>query len=144
MENLLSFLFFTQILRPLQTPPPGAQLLFRSHLFIFSLLQDPNQLTLTEQQLAALSALNEDEEMAPMPSQDEVFGERLEKLTKEFEEDQKRIEKQQNENQMMVEKNLHAKLARRRQRRARLRIEEKEKIAFGGGQEEEINEKNEP
>ena len=45
-------------------------------------------MTLTPAELAALAALNESEELAPPPSSEEVFGEQLEQLNKDFQEDQ--------------------------------------------------------
>ena len=51
-------------------------------------LQNPNAMTLTPAQLAALAALNESEEMAPPPSKEEVFGAQLEEINNQFQEDQ--------------------------------------------------------
>ncbi len=49
---------------------------------------DPNAMTLTPTELAMLAALTKDEELAPPPSDEEVFGEKMEKLNQEFKEDQ--------------------------------------------------------
>ncbi len=45
-------------------------------------------MTLTPSELAALAALTSSEELAPPPSSEEVFGEQIEKINKEFKEDQ--------------------------------------------------------
>ncbi len=113
--------------------------------------QDPNELTLTPTQLSALYALNATEELAPPPSSEEVFGEKLQQMTDEFLEDQvgpmktvinngykvwifqNRLESQLAENQARVTQSLEAKLAARRQRRARKNVEQKEKEAMVKG-----------
>ncbi len=97
---------------------------------------DPNAMTLTAAQLAALTELTGDEEMAPLPSNEEVFGAQLEQINKEFTEDQARLENQVQENQARVAQNLEAKLAARRQRRARKRLEEQEQAALKNNAEE--------
>ena len=50
--------------------------------------QEANELTLSPAELAALAALTSSEELAPPPSSEEVFGEKIEKINKEFREDQ--------------------------------------------------------
>ncbi len=55
-----------------------------------SLTQDPNLLSqLDADDLAALSELSS-ADLAPPPSNEEVFGEKMEALKKEYEEDQER------------------------------------------------------
>ena len=51
-------------------------------------------MNLTPTELAALAALTSNEEMAPPPSSEEVFGEQLEQINKEFQQDQERLEHQ--------------------------------------------------
>ncbi len=59
---------------------------------------DPNELTLSPTELAALAALTSSEEMAPPPSQEEVFGEQIEQLNNEFKKDQDKLDHQLAEN----------------------------------------------
>ena len=66
------------------------------------LCQDPSLLaSLTPDQLAALSAISEDD-LAPPPSQEEVFGKKVEELKSEFLEDKDRLEHQIAENQVRL------------------------------------------
>merc|ERR1719402_140830 len=91
---------------------------------------DPSLLaSLTPDQLAALSAISEDD-LAPPPSQEEVFGKKVEELKSEFLEDKDRLEHQIAENQARTNASLEAKLAARRQRRARMNVEAKEAEAM--------------
>merc|ERR1719266_1877793 len=84
---------------------------------------DPSLLaSLTPDQLAALSAISEDD-LAPPPSQEEVFGKKVEELKTEFLEDKDRLEHQIAENQARTNASLEAKLAARRQRRARMNVQ---------------------
>ena len=85
------------------------------------------QLNLSDEELAALAALNDGDELAPPPSNQELFGEKMEALQDEYQTDQERYGKIVSENQNKVESELQKKLAARRQRRARKNIEEKEK-----------------
>jgi len=79
--------------------------------------------------LAALSELTSGE-LAPMPSNELLFGERLEALKKEYEEDKERLNNLQSENQNRQKQTLEDKLNARKQRRARKHVEEKEKSAY--------------
>ena len=88
------------------------------------------QLNLTDEELAKLAALNDGDELAPPPSNNELFGEQLEALENEYQTDMERYEKTLAENQNKVQADLQSKLAARRQRRARKNIEEKEKSAM--------------
>ena len=99
------------------------------YLFV-SFLQDPKtleQLNLSDEELAQLAALNSDDELAPLPSNQDLFGERMEALQNEFKSDAERHQRILEENKNKVESSLQDKLASRRQRRARKNIEEKEK-----------------
>ena len=89
-------------------------------------MQDPNELGLTPDELEALGLLAQ-EDLAPPPSDEVVFGEKVEQLTKGYMDDNSRIEKQMAENHSRVAQSLEQKLAARRQRRARKGLEEKEK-----------------
>ena len=63
------------------------------------MLQDPNLFaTLTPQELAALNAIADDD-LAPPPSQEDIFGQ-MDVLKSQFEEDNEKIEKQFKENQV--------------------------------------------
>jgi len=85
------------------------------------------QLNLSDEELAQLAALNSDDELAPLPSNQDLFGERMEALQNEFKSDAERHQRILEENKNKVESSLQDKLASRRQRRARKNIEEKEK-----------------
>ena len=82
---------------------------------------------MTDEELATLAALNDEEDLAPQPSRDDLFGEKMEALKKEFASDTERYEKSLADNQNKVQQSLQDKLAARRQKRARKNIEEKEK-----------------
>jgi hypothetical protein len=70
-------------------PPPPCGLMKSVYKFL-SLLKDPNLLSqLDADDLAALSELSS-AELAPPPSNEEVFGEKMEALKKEFEQDKER------------------------------------------------------
>jgi len=86
---------------------------------------DPSLLaTLSPAELAALSSISADD-LAPPPSNEDIFG-KVDALKSQFEEDNQKITKQFEENQARVENSLQAKLAARRRRRARVAVEEKE------------------
>lgn len=84
-------------------------------------------LDLTESELAALAAMSGDDDLAPHPSNDQLFGAKMEALKSEFQEDSDRYAKQVEENQSRVKQSLADTLAKRRQRRARKNVEEKQK-----------------
>ncbi len=65
-----------------------------------------------------------------MPTNEQLFGERLEALKKEYEEDKERLSHLQQENQHKQKQSLEEKLNARKQRRARKHVEEKEKTAY--------------
>lgn len=65
-----------------------------------------------------------------MPTNEQLFGERLEALKKEYEEDKERLTHLQAENQNRQKQSLEEKLNARKQRRARKNVEEKEKTAY--------------
>ncbi|XP_071743279.1 uncharacterized protein [Lepeophtheirus salmonis] len=88
---------------------------------------DPNKTFISNTEL---SALLENDDLAPMPSDREVFGTILEDISKKFLEDKQRFEKNNQENQNRVSNALEKKLASRRVRRARNRVEDKEKEAY--------------
>ena len=70
---------------------------------MFSLvsLQDPGMLaTLTDDELAALSAVAEDD-LAPPPSQEDIFG-KVDALKSQFQEDNEKIARQLKENQVNI------------------------------------------
>ncbi len=97
-------------------------------------LQNPKEikdLDLSEEEMAALQALNGDDELAALPSKEELFGEQLEALANEYKGDKERLEEAEKENQKKVAQSLEEKLASRRQRRARKNLEEKELNALG-------------
>merc|ERR1712141_799701 len=87
------------------------------------------ELNLSKEELARLASLN-DEDLAPQPSNDLIFGAQMEALKNEYKSDNERYQKTLNENQNKVQQSLQDKLASRRQRRARKNIEEKEKKAL--------------
>jgi len=92
---------------------------------------DPSLLaTLTPEELAAFNAISDDD-LAPPPSQEDIFGQ-MDALKSQFEEDKDKIERQFKENQMRIENSLQDKIAARRQRRARKNLEEKELEAMKG------------
>ncbi len=76
--------------------------------------------------MAALQAQNGDDELAALPSKEELFGEQLEAITNEYQEDMSKLEEAEKENKDKVAQSLQDKLAMRRQRRARKNLEEKE------------------
>ena len=84
-------------------------------------------MNLSDEELAQLAAMNNGDELAPLPSNQDLFGERMEALKNEFQSDAERHRKITEENKNKVESSLQDKLASRRQRRARKNIEEKEK-----------------
>ena len=86
---------------------------------------------LSPAELKALDDLS-DEDLAPPPSSEEVFGAQLDRLKEQYEEDSNRLQNQTNENKERVHSKLEETLALRRQRRARRNIEEKEKAALTG------------
>ncbi|CAB4061815.1 unnamed protein product [Lepeophtheirus salmonis] len=88
---------------------------------------DPNKTFISNTEL---SALLENDDLAPMPSDREVFGTILEDISKKFLEDKQRFEKNNQENQNRVSNALEKKLASRRVRRARNGVEDKEKEAY--------------
>ena len=71
-----------------------------------------------------------DEELAPPPSNGDIFGERLEALTNDLQADQKRLQQQEEETHGKVKNHLEEKLQARRKRRARVNLEQKEAEAF--------------
>ena len=88
------------------------------------ILQDPVLLsTLSESELESI--LNNDE-MAPPPSQEMIFGEAVNAKINELTEDQKRLQELQQEDAEEVKRKLEGKLAARRQRRARKALDQKE------------------
>ncbi|XP_059092781.1 golgin subfamily A member 3-like isoform X3 [Tigriopus californicus] len=90
---------------------------------------DPNSLTLTAEELKALGLLLE-EDLAPPPSQTEVFGEQMERLNQTYREDADRVQRQIEESRERMHQKLEQQLAVRRQRRARKNIEAKEREAL--------------
>merc|ERR1712083_588920 len=90
---------------------------------------DPSLLaTLTPAQLAAINSIS-DEDLAPPPSSDDIFG-HMEELKNQFAEDNQKIADQMAENEARVKNNMAAKLAERRQRRARVNLEQRESAAL--------------
>jgi len=85
------------------------------------------QLNLSDEELAQLAALNSDDELAALPSNADLFGERMEALQNEFKNDAERNQRILEENKNKVKSSLDDKLAVRRQKRARKNIEQKEK-----------------
>lgn len=79
--------------------------------------------TLSESELESI--LNNDE-MAPPPSQEMIFGEAVNAKINELTEDQKRLQELQQEDAEEVKRKLEGKLAARRQRRARKALDQKE------------------
>jgi hypothetical protein len=71
-----------------------------------------------------------DEDLAPPPSNGDIFGERLEALTNDLQADQKRLVQQEEETHGKVKNHLEEKLQARRKRRARVNLEQKEAEAF--------------
>ena len=90
---------------------------------------------MTEEELAQLGFLNDDDELAPQPTREDLFGEKMEALKNEYKEDAERYQKSMAENKNKVEQSLQDKLAARRQRRARKNVEEKEISAIKGNAE---------
>ena len=75
--------------------------------------------------MAHLVSLTNDD-LAPQPSTSDIFGAQMEVFKQEYEEDTNRYEKILENDRNEVQKSLQDKLAARRQRRARKKIEEKE------------------
>ena len=111
--------------------------------------------TLTPAQLAAINSIS-DEDLAPPPSSDDIFG-HMEELKNQFAEDNQKIADQMAENevtlrietslteiflQARVKSNMAAKLAERRQRRARVNLEERESAALTNDTKEDHEEPN--
>ena len=71
-----------------------------------------------------------DDELAPPPSSSDIFGERLEALTNDLQNDQKRLQNYEEETHDQVTNHLQDKLAMRRKRRARRNMEQKEAEAL--------------
>eukprot|EP00093_Oithona_nana_P004899 04899.XXX_84641_87361_1 [CDS] Oithona nana genome sequencing. len=88
------------------------------------------ELNLSEEELAALAALNNGDELAPPPNSDQLFGEKMEAIKKEYEDDNQRYQKLLEKDKAEMNRNLEDKLASRRQRRARKNLEEKEKAVM--------------
>lgn len=84
--------------------------------------------TLSEEELEKLLT---DDEIAPQPSKEDIFGAEIERLANELTEDQKRLQQLEAEASNKVKSNLESKLAARRQRRARKNLEMKEMEYFG-------------
>ena len=84
-------------------------------------------MNLSDEELAQLAALNGEDELAPLPSNEDLFGEKMEALKNEYQSDAERHKQNLAENKNKVESSLQDKLAARRQKRARKNIEEKEK-----------------
>jgi ABC-type uncharacterized transport system ATPase subunit len=104
-------------------------------LFFFQLI---NELSLTDAEMKALEELNDNDELAAPPSGEEVFGKQLEEFKEEYKEDVDRMNHQLEENKVRQTHHLAAKLAARRQRRARKTVEEEEtKAADVGGRKSE-------
>jgi len=85
------------------------------------------ELNLSEEEMAQLAALNGEDELAPLPSNQDLFGEKMEALKDEYQSDAERHKQNLEENKNKVESSLQDKLASRRQRRAMKNVEEKEK-----------------
>ena len=68
------------------------------------------ELNLSEEELAQLSAMNGEDELAPLPSNQDLFGERMEALKNEFQSDAERHKKIVEENKSKVESSLQDKL----------------------------------
>merc|ERR1712038_1556161 len=100
---------------------------------------DPSLLaTLTPAQLAAINSISDDD-LAPPPSEEDIFG-KTEALKQQFVEDNDRIAQQMAENEARGKNNMAAKLAERRQRRARMNLEERETAALTGKHVEDAEE----
>lgn len=85
------------------------------------------ELNLSEEEMAQLAALNGEDELAPLPSNQDLFGEKMEALKDEYQSDAERHKQNLEENKNKVESSLQGKLAERRQKRAMKNVEEKEK-----------------
>ena len=64
--------------------------------------------------------LENDDELAPPPSNSDIFGERLEALTNGLQEDQKRLQQQEEEMHGQVTNHLQEKLQARRKMRTEI------------------------
>merc|ERR1712012_1039278 len=103
---------------------------------------DPSLLaTLSAKELEMLRSVSTDE-LAPPPSEEDLFGQ-IEMVKKQFEEENNQLNRQLEENKMRMNQNFQEKLAARRQRRARQKLEESEveKYTDGGNEKKEKKEK---
>jgi len=90
---------------------------------------DPSLLaTLTAKDLERLKIIADDD-LAPPPSQEDIFGQ-VDAIKEQYVEDNEKLIHQLQENQARVQDNLNEKLRDRRQRRARKNVEEKERDAL--------------
>jgi len=90
---------------------------------------DPSLLaTLTANDLERLKIIADDD-LAPPPSQEDIFGQ-VDAIKEQYVEDNEKLIHQLQENQARVQDNLNEKLRNRRQRRARKNLEEKERDAL--------------
>lgn len=85
---------------------------------------------MTDEELQKLASLNDGDELAPPPSNEELFGEKMEALKNEYQSDKERYEKAIEKDKNEVQQSLQEKLASRRQRRARKNVEDAEKSAL--------------
>merc|ERR1711879_386999 len=86
---------------------------------------DPNLLaTLSATELEMLRSVS-DEDLAPPPSEENIFGQ-IESIKKQFAEENQQLNRQLEENKMRMNANFQEKLAERRQRRARHKMERSE------------------
>jgi len=87
---------------------------------------DPSLLaTLSAQELEMLRSAVPDEDLAPPPSDEDIFGQ-IESIKQQFAEENQQLNRQLEENKMRMEANFQEKLAARRQRRARHKLEKSE------------------
>jgi len=90
---------------------------------------DPSLLaTLNAIDMDALKAISVDE-LAPPPSEEDIFG-KADELKDQYKEEAEKIIKQSEENKMRVVDSLQQKLQARKQRRARKNVEEKEREEY--------------
>ncbi|XP_023328608.1 uncharacterized protein LOC111701531 [Eurytemora carolleeae] len=100
-------------------------------------MKDPTLLAeLSEEDLEALRAMS-DEDLAPPPSNEDIFG-KVDALKGQFQEENERINKQFKENQARVQGNLQEKLMMRKQRRARKNMDKQEAQAYKQRRKEEV------
>jgi hypothetical protein len=71
-------------------------------------------------------------ELAPMPSKNELFG-KVEAISQQHREELEKYKAEQEQSLMRMNDSLQEKLAARRQRRAKMRLEQHEKSAFAAG-----------